>query len=295
MKLKIECPIRFIDCALDEFILTDQNDADILICHPAATYKYDKNYLSGYKNLKILATPSTGATHIDVDFCKINNIKVLSLLDDRLSLNNIYASAEFTWLHIMNSVRNFYNSINLAKEGNWRNVSDQLRGREMNSLILGIIGFGRIGHKIAKYAGCFGMQYFVHDPYANCFSSDLYNLAKLSDVIVVCPYLTVETKNMINKKFIDHCKDGCIIVNTSRGEVVNEQDICDAVKSGKIKYSTDVVCNEQNLKEYFNSELYELFLKGKICITPHIAGLTIESETKAFNIIISLIKHEFKI
>jgi D-3-phosphoglycerate dehydrogenase len=293
MRIKIECPTYFFEHNLCGHAI-DNEDPEIMISDPGSSYKYNESYLSKFSNLKILATPSTGVTHIDLDYCRRMQIPVLNLLSNRKLLNEISASAEFTWLHILNAVRRFSESIEEVKTGNWRNKENDLRGREMRYLSLGIVGFGRIGGKISSFASAFGMEkVFYYDPYVE--SNKCTRVLRLEqifgcDIILISPYLTDETKNMISSDLIKICRRGSIIVNTSRGEVVDEDAICDAVELGQIYYCADVVKDEQNMNRFFQSRLYRLLMEGKVCITPHIAGATVESQQKAFDAIMLIIQ-----
>ena len=177
MRTRIDCPTHFFSINIPaQFEITNE-DTECIICNPCQ--KYDKSSLCTLKNLKIVATPSTGVNHIDVDYCKTNKIKVLCLLDDRESLNNIHASAEFTWLLIMNAIRRLDLAAERVKQGHWRDVEDELRGRELNGKCLGIIGFGRIGTKVAKFAQAFGMNILFYDPYK---STDEFHKVSLDDI-----------------------------------------------------------------------------------------------------------------
>ena len=300
MKIKFECPTNFINYKNNHQEVSDTS-AEILICNPGSIYKYDEQYLSQFKDLKVVGTPSTGVTHIDTEYCKKNKIYVYCLLDDRKGLETITASAEFTWLHIMNAVKKFHLSLSSVKNKHWRDHEEELRSREMSVLQLGVIGYGRIGKKVCHYAAAFDMSPIVYDikhPWqdhiydATDLFASLEQIAEKSDIIAVCPYLTDTSIGMINDKFLSQCKEGCIVVNTSRGEVVDENAICKYVKSGKIKYYSDVVYDEQNISRFFQSELYQLLLEDKVCITPHIAGATVESQTKALNILLSIIEDQ---
>ena len=223
---------------------------------------------------------------MDCEYLKKKEIKFYSLLDDRKSLNSITASAEFTWLHIMNLVRKF--SYSLSYVPYWRSIEneDNLRSRELSGRKLGIIGFGRIGKKIKRYAEAFEMQVKFYDPYVNGEGKvdSLQDLSD-SDIISINCYLTEETENMITYDVFEYFKDGLMVVNTSRGEVVDENYIADLVEEGKINYACDVLQNEQNIEELKKSRLYR---SDKVVITPHIAGVTVDSQTKALEAILKL-------
>lgn len=291
--IKVDAPIDFFLPDFSPHTILDDNSAQILICNPGSEFMYDEGYLVNFKNLEVLATPSTGVTHIDLDYCKNRGIPVLTLLLDRQSLSKITASAEFSWLLVLDAMRHFYRSVDLAKHGHWRDVEDDLRGQELCGKNIGIIGLGRIGSKISKFAKAFGMNVMYYDPYVHdptiSRAKDLRQIAKFADIINIHPYLTAETRGMIDASFLSNCKQGAVIVNTSRGEVVVESDICDAVESGQIFYSTDVVMNEQNITEFHSSRLFSLFEEGKVTITPHIAGATLESQEKAMKYLVRIL------
>ena len=147
-------------------------------------------------------------------------------------------------------------------------------------------GFGRIGRKLNKYAKAFEMNVKFYDPYVNGEGKvdSLQDLSD-SDIISINCYLTEETNNMITYDVFKSFKDGLIVVNTSRGEVVDENYIADLVEEGKINYACDVLQNEQNIEELKKSRLYR---SDRVVITPHIAGVTVDSQTKALEAILKL-------
>ena len=290
MRVKFECPIDFIksDVWLNLGFVESDNP-EVLILNPGTDSYYGEDYFKQFKNLKVVGTPSTGVNHLNVNYLKDKEIDFYSLLDDRESLETITASAEFTWIHIMNSFRGFSNSLKLVSD--WRDTKNEnsLRFRELSGKNIGIIGFGRIGRKIKRYAEAFDMNVKFYDPYVDggCSSiDDLYD----SDVLSINCYLNNETKNMVSNGFLDGFKDGLVVVNTSRGEVVDENYISKFVKDKKIFYSCDVLQNEQDIKSLKNSPLYELNKNNhpNLVITPHVAGVSVDSQRKALEIILKL-------
>ncbi|MEG0648231.1 MAG: D-2-hydroxyacid dehydrogenase [Oscillospiraceae bacterium] len=160
--------------------------------------------------------------------------------------------------------------------GEWENNVDWCYWNypliELDGKTLGVIGFGRIGQSTGKIAGALGMKVLAYDSYPNESGSkvgeyvNMERLLKESDVIALhCP-LFPETENLINKNTIEKMKDGVIILNNSRGQLIVEQDLADALNSGKVYAAAlDVVSSEPIQK---NNPL----LKAKNCIiTPHIS------------------------
>tara|TARA_Y100000114_G_C11761190_1_gene329846 strand:- start:3467 stop:4372 length:906 start_codon:yes stop_codon:yes gene_type:complete len=296
MRVKIECPINFLqiqdlNVMLDSLgFIVDKDDPECVIVNPGTDVFLGEQYFKQYKNLKVVGTPSTGVNHLDIQYLKDRDVKVKCLLDNRDVLENIHASAEFTWLHIMNAFRKFLPAVERVKY--WRDDHNEkfLRSNELAGKTIGIVGLGRIGRKIAKYATAFGMKVIYYDPYVSSYQ---YNRAfyltsmKESDILCISCYLTEETTGLISSGVLDDFKDGLIVVNTSRGEVVNENYIYDLITNDKIFYSCDVLCKEQDIDKLRQSPLFNL-KRDNLVITPHVAGATIESQTKALRGILEL-------
>jgi D-3-phosphoglycerate dehydrogenase len=159
----------------------------------------------------------------------------------------------------------------------------------MNKLNILIVGFGRLGKMYYKYAKSFGSTIKVCDPYVQikknnsniCFV-DLIEGVKDADIISLHVHHTKETEKMINKKLLKHCKDSVTIINTSRGEIVNENDIITFLnKNRSSKYYTDVIYDEIKSKSK-NILLKENIKNTNIFITPHIGGMTLDAQEIAF-------------
>ena len=300
MKTKIECPTNFID--LESYNLEICDNPDCLIVDPGTDFYLDESYFKKYKNLKIVGTPSTGVSHIDTDFLKQKNIKYFCLLDDRKSLNSITASAEYTWMHIMNGFRRFLLATRNIRE--WRSLDNEnfLRTNELSGKNILIIGLGRIGKKIKRYSTAFEMNVDYYDPYVidkeiNRINS-LKNLKKYDCISINC-YLNKETHNLIDESFLEQTGTNkkLVIVNTSRGEVVNEEDLYSFLQANRnnVYYGCDVLCNEQDIVKLRKSKIYLLSnYSNNVVITPHVAGATIESQTKAFSSIVQLCKEYYE-
>ena len=299
MRVKIECPINFLQIQDLNVMLeslgytTDSKDpfwTECIIVNPGTDIFLGEDYFSKYQNLKVVGTPSTGVNHLDMDYLNSRNIDVKCLLDNRDVLENIHASAEFTWLHIMNAFRRFIPAVNNVHK--WRDDENErfLRSNELAGKTIGIVGLGRIGRKIARYAEAFGMNVEYYDPYVtNSQYKTVFSLTGLqkADILSISCYLTDETKGLISNGVLDNFKEDLIVVNTSRGETVDEDYIYDLVTKDKIFYSCDVLCNEQNIETLKQSKLFNL-KRDNIVITPHVAGATVESQTKALRGILEL-------
>ncbi len=296
MRVKIECPVNFLakhdlNGMVDSMgYVVSRTDPECVIVNPGTDTFLDHTHFDRYRNLKIVGTPSTGVNHLDMDYLNNRNIDVKCLLDNRDVLENIHASAEFTWLHIMNAFRRFIPAV--KNVNNWREDENErrLRSNELAGKTIGIVGLGRIGRKIARYAETFSMNIVYYDPYVeNKQYERVFSLTNLKNVDILCIscYLTEETKGLIDFGALEGFKQGLIVVNTSRGEVVNEEYVYELVTKDKIFYSCDVLCNEQNVETLRKSKLFGL-KRENLVITPHVAGATIESQTKALKGILEL-------
>ena len=150
----------------------------------------------------------------------------------------------------------------------------RFRGRSINHMTLGLVGFGFAGRLMASKAHAFGMKIIAYDPYSTFENTPDYvtpcnwdTLMKESDVVSVHCTLSPQTKNMFNCKTFEDMKDGAYFINTSRGELVVEEDLVDALKSGKLAGAAIDVTR----KEPIASDSILLGVSN-LLITPHIAG-----------------------
>ena len=296
--------INKYDCIFAEGIEKNKlikilKDIDGWICNPSPNYKIDKIVLKNAKKLKAIFTPSTGSTHIDKKYLNKRKIYLFTIQKNN-ELQRIKASSEFTFGLLLSSFRNLVQGAKVVQSGNWRNQEDKIRGNELYKKKIGIIGFGRIGQNIYKYAKSFGMEIKAYDPFKLTklrkfkILSNLNYLLKNSDVVTVCVHLNNKTKKMCNKLFFNKMKKGSIFINTSRGEVIDEISLIKALKSKKIKSAAvDVIQGEQN-EDISNNKLI-LYSKenDNLIITPHMAGLTYESEKLAAKIILAKVDKFF--
>ena len=298
VRVQIDCPTDFInikDDLLYDWGLQESIYPEILITNPGSEYKYDEHHFNNeyYQDLKIVATPSTGNTHIDLDYLEKKGIQFYSLLDDRESLDKITASSEFTWLHIMNAMRKFRVATNNTRYWREKKNEDKLRTQQLYGKTIGIIGYGRIGKNVSKYATTFGMDYKFYDPDVFENGNKVSSIQSMKDVDIVsinCG-LNDTSRNLITYDTFKDFKKGLVVVNTSRGEVVDERYISLLIKSREIFYSADVIVDEQNISTPHHSELYNLYDSGEyenLTLTPHVAGVTTDSQEIAFRSVIEL-------
>ncbi|MFA6159996.1 MAG: NAD(P)-dependent oxidoreductase [Parcubacteria group bacterium] len=261
---------------------------------------YDKRVIDAGKRLKIIATASTGTDHVDVEYAKKKGIKVLSLKDDREFLDTVTGTAELAFLLMLALMRNLLPATKSALNYCW---TEKFRGHNLYQKKLGIVGLGRLGTMMAKYGKAFGMEVMACDPYQNqknfstigCKKVSFERLLKLSDIISIHVHLNEETIGMFNKEAFGLMKNSAIIVNTSRGKIVDEKDILLALREKKIAgYGTDVLADELTFNDKFeNNELIEYAkMNDNVIITPHVGGVTFESREATDIFIANKVKKE---
>lgn len=265
------------------------NQIETIICNPnQQSYKIDSELLNG-TSVNLINTCSTGMNHIDVDYCKLHKIKIYSLTKDYDLINQLPSTAELAFGLMVSMLRHIPNSITHVKQYQWDYT--KFIGRQIRDLTIGIIGYGRLGKMMFDYCEAFGANVLVYDPYQRehmddafllNYNATLEKLANLCDVISLHVHVTPETKYMIDFEFLGKCKKKPYIINTSRGEIVNELDIVLALEQKMISgYGTDVV--EDEFGDLKNSVIVNAMNNGQnILVTPHTGGMTREGQERAF-------------
>ena len=273
-------------------------DYDVLIMRvdPAI----NKEILDAAKNLKVIGVCSVGLNHIDLDTAKEKGIQVINAP----GLNG-NAVAELTIAKMLDIARHTIPACYDVKVNkNWdkyKFVGSELRGKT-----LGILGFGRIGQRVGELARAFKMDVVAYDPYlpAHVFeeqhakSLSIDEVLKVSDYVTIHMPLTDETKNLFNAKSIAEMKDGAVVLNMARGGIVNEKDMYEALKAGKLGgYGSDVMENELaagGLTEGagFDSPLFEC---DNFIVTPHLGAQTVDASRDIGAHIIAKVKEARKI
>ena len=281
--------------------LLRENKFDAWLVSPCPTYFIDQYMLDLCPSLKMVATPSTGRNHLDINYLKQKNIEFFSLKSTTV-VDEITASSEFTFNLMISTIRNTPFAFEAVRNGSWRNVEDRFRGRELKGLNLGVIGYGRIGSNLSRYSLALGMKVFAYDPYITVDEADvdqvalMDNLLTEADVIAVCVHLDEKTFQMINAEVFAKMKNGVYFINTSRGDVVDENALLKYLDNGKIKAAgLDVISDEFSGDVGDHSLIRYARVNDNLIITPHMAGLTFESEEKAQSAAFYAIRDYFKL
>ncbi len=282
--LKEELFRRF-DCIYDPDVILpveDYGDIEILIVNPNnLKFRLDEQALGAVSRLKIVLTISTGIAHIDVNYLKDREIKLLSLKDQTHLMKDITATAELAFLLLLSHARRFTSAIQeiAVKNWDWR----PFEGKQINELKIGIVGYGRLGRLFESYCKGMGCNPIYYDPQAPGGVNSVVELFKICDVVSLHASFTPGMKALLDSEVLESALPSVHIINTARGELVDERALADFLKSHpSAHYSTDVIKNE-SAKE--KSPIYNLWeCSQQVTITPHIGGMTSGSRSRAYEI-----------
>ena len=238
------------------------------------TTKLDKEILEHCDNLKIISRHGVGYDNVDLDFLNDNKIALCIT-----STSNAVSVAEHVLSFFIYLTKKLSLSDSLVKEGNFEKRSELPNFFELYKKKVLIIGFGRIGKEVAKRCLGFDMEVYVYDPFLDneiiirnqCIPIEKNQGLAIADFITIHLPLNGDTKNFISQKELNVMKKNSILVNTSRGGIVNENDLCIALESKKIQGAgMDVFVSEPP------ESSHPFFKLDNILLTPHNAALTLE-------------------
>ena len=253
-----------------EELINLSKDCDGILC--VGGNKFDKEIISKLSpSIKIIANYAVGYNNVDTDAAAAKEIAVTNtpeVLTD--------ATADISILLLLGASRRAYEGRKAAESQSWVWSTSLLLGKQMSNRKLGILGMGRIGRAVAQRARGFGMEIHYHN--RNRLSPDLENGAKYHSDIkslfsqseflsINCP-ATADTANLINKETINFFPDDVVIANAARGDIINDQDMIEAMKNGKVfALGLDVYNGEPKINENY-LKLDNLFL------LPHLGSAT---------------------
>lgn len=285
-------------------------DAEIISVFTSS--KVPGDILKTMPNLKLIATRSTGFNNIDLEYCKMAGVKVVNV-----PKYGEVTVAEFAFALLLNVVRKIsqsYDALKLGKVNLHGSIGMDLLGKT-----IGIIGTGSIGCYTAKIAHGFGMKILSYDPYPRKDIEEIFGvkyveldkLLKKSDIISLHAPSTKENFHMINDEAFHKMKDGVIIINTARGEIMDTNALYRALQSGKVagagldvleceeiiaqedRYLVNIDCLQKECleKTLINHKLLDM---PNVVITPHIAFDTKEAIERILSTTIENIKGYLK-
>ena len=247
--------------------------------------KVTRKVIENASNLKVIGRAGVGVDNIDTAAAKEKQIQVVNTPD---ALTN--AVAEFTVGLMIDLARGIPNANDSLKNGKW--LKSSFTGNELKGKTYGTVGIGRIGARVAELAYAFGMRIRANDvipvpkdlieKYEITVSSQ-EEIFRFSDYVDLHVPLTNETTYLVNYQKLCLMKQGSFLINTSRGKVVNENDLLKALEEGRISGAALDVFESEPLS---NSLLQK---SGKVILTPHIAGQTEEAQSQAGKMIVEAV------
>ena len=267
------------------------NNFDVLIVRNKTLV--NKEILENASNLKLIGRLGVGLDNIDTEYCKKNNIYVQPATG-----MNADSVAEFVIHSSLSLLKNIPLMHQETLLGNWPRTS--IVSRELKGKTLGLLGFGLIAKKVSMFAKIFNLDIIAYDPFVDLSVGNEFNvklvskseLFESSDIISIHLPLSNSTKNLLNYNGFKHMLKKPVIINSSRGSIINEKDLLRAYDEKLISgFALDVYEVEPVQNDFLNS-----IKKNTNCIlTPHIAGVTKESNTRVSEFIANSVLKFFKL
>lgn len=277
----------------------DKNDREGLLkmvssgydCVIASLEQWDKALLDAAgEQLKLLIKYGTGINNFDIPYATQKGIAIANLAG-----MNAQTVAQLALTHILSCLRGYDRACAYSRQKKWMPHT----GYELDGKIVGLIGFGQIAQHLSRMLEGFDVRIIAYDVVQNqsaldkhpnvCFTSDLDTLLSKSDIVSLHVPLLDQTRGMMNRERFAVMKDGAVLVNTSRGEIVCEADLVSAINSGKIRAAgLDVTTAEP-----FDPE-NPLLTMDAVSVTPHIGAASFESEERCQQLMIEIARVFFQ-
>tara|TARA_Y100000590_G_scaffold182876_1_gene208378 strand:+ start:237 stop:1190 length:954 start_codon:yes stop_codon:yes gene_type:complete len=271
-------------------LIKESNNCDGILS--SLTEKFDSEVISKLsKTVKIISNFAVGFGNIDIYAAKKRNIVVTNTPDVLTD-----ATAEIAILILLGAARRAKEGIKWANKKNWKWSADFLMGKQLTEARLGILGMGRIGRAVADRARSFGMKIHYHNRSRldknleknAVYHKSLKSLLSVSDFFSInCP-ANKDTKHIINKETIKHFPDGAVISNSARGDMIDDDAMVAALKSGKIySLGLDVYNGEPDIHQ-------EYLTLPNVFVLPHLGSATKKTRTAMADLAVKNIDEFFR-
>mgnify|MGYP003973994897 CR=1 FL=1 len=257
-------------------------------------YFINENFIHKAKKLKYICTPTTGLNHLDLSECDQREIKIISLKGEFEFLSTIRATPEHTFGLVLSLLRKYKNAFLSQNNSEWDR--EKYKGFELYENSVGIIGFGRVGKILAKYFEAFNAKVFFYDiddsikEINNAIRiTSIDELIEKSNILILAASYSKDNHQFFDKKNIDLLENKYII-NTARGELVDENYFIEKIREGWFKgVAIDVIQNEQSNNNL--NKFLELADRKNLIVTPHISGATYSSMHRTEEFIVNKLKN----
>jgi len=265
-----------VDLALDDQTVDGLIAQADVVLDAYMRVRFNGERLARATKLALFVTATTGADHIDAAALAARGIPLLTLKGQQEVLRNITPAAEHSCLLLMACARRLRAASESVLQGEWDR--NRFPGIMLRGKVLGLVGCGRIGQWMARYATAFGMQVLGFDPYLQAWP-DFIQPAPLADLLGRVDFIGVhvplcaETTGLLGAAELALVKPGAILVNSSRGEIVDEVALLNALESGRLAAAgLDVLAGEPDVADH--PLLRYAKTHANLLITPHIGGFS---------------------
>jgi D-3-phosphoglycerate dehydrogenase len=249
-------------------------------------HRIDEALLERAPSLRIIATPTTGLTHIDLEAAARRGIRIVCLRGETDFLKDIRATAEHTIGLMLALVRRIPAAVDHVREGGWDR--DRFQGVELFGKTVAVIGYGRLGRIVARYLAAFDCRVLAVDPNVDARTVDhgvelvaLEHALRAADLVTLHVNLVAETRQFFGAKQFESMRMGSYFINTSRGELIDETALLDAIRSGRLAGAAlDVLCEETSRGMVRHPLVQYAKDHNNLLITPHIGGCAVEAMQK---------------
>ena len=253
-------------------------------------FQIDREIIDAGKNLKVIARAGAGMDNVDEEYAILKGIKCINGPE-----GNRDAVAE----HVIGMLLSLLNNLNVAddevRHGIWNREGN--RGYELKGKTVAIIGYGNTGQMLARKLSGFEAKVIAYDKYKTGFSDafaqevSMEQVVKEADILSFHIPLTFETRQLLNEEYLFHFKKQILLLNASRGEVVNTRAVLNGLKNGKISAAGLDVLELEKFPALAEQEWFaELSENKKVILSPHIAGWTHESYRKISEVLAQKLK-----
>ena len=249
-------------------------------------HQLDKKFLGRFPRIRIIATPTTGLNHIDLEEAHRREINVVSLRGHTSFLSKIPSTAEETMGLIFDVMRHLPWAFEHVKAGGWHR--DLWKGHQLLGKTIGLVGCGRLGRIVAKYARAFGMKVIGYDPQvskqdlarAGIRQAGLTGLLRRADIVSLHVLLTDATHNLLQERHFKMMKPTAYFINTASAELVGRDALITALTRKWIAGAAiDVMRDERGDGSHLTKDPLWQYAKRhtNLIIVPHVGGATYEA------------------
>lgn len=249
---------------------------------PLLSRRIDARLVERLPELRVVANYAVGYDNVDLAAMRRRGIRVSNTPDVLTD-----ATADLTLALMLAVTRRLREAERLAREGEWRWHPTLLLGVELRGRVLGILGAGRIGQAVGRRAAAFGMEIRYWDrarkpefeaEIGAVAAGSLQEILAASDVVSVHLQLSEQTAGLLGREALAAMKEGSVLINTARGGIVDEDALCEALESGRLRGAgLDVYDGEPEIRECLKS-------LGNVVLLPHVGSATEETRRRMFQL-----------